>query len=233
MRRLALASLAVALASTSAHADDGDEHLFAGDGLYRPPLEWSTWIRAAYGAEHPAPVSSASPYIARPVEAPAPDVHGASDWGFGVEASLPVSAHGDMRVGAWGEVRGFEARDAYAGLELVLTRVPKRLDAFFYEGHGILAVRAGRSTTRETAAVAWGYMAPYWLEGPCKVRFFEIETGVCAPRAPRLARMIAGVRLVGTVTRAVDDPREWSATLGLEFEPVGAVRANFAVRSWY
>jgi hypothetical protein len=232
MRLPALAMLAIALAPPSAYADDGvgDDHLFAGDGLYRPPLEWSTWIRAAYGAEHPGSPA----YVARQV-APAPttDVHGASDWGFGAEASLPVSAHGDARVGAWGEVRGFEARDAYAGFELVLTRVPRRLDAFFYEGHGILAVRAGRSSTRETAAVAWGYMAPYWLEGPCKVRFYEIETGVCSPRAPRLARMIAGVRLVGTVTRGLDDPREWSATLGLEFEPVGAVRANFAVRSWY
>jgi hypothetical protein len=39
--------------------------------------------------------------------------------------------------------------------------------------------------------------------------------------------------LVGTVTRAVDDPHDWSATIGIEAEPVGAIRYLLGVRSWY
>jgi len=84
-----------------------------------------------------------------------------------------------------------------------------------------------------TASVAYGYVAPYWLEGPCRMRFNGINTGVCSPRPERTARYMAGVRLVATATRAIDDPRTWTATLGIELEPVGALRMMTVVRSWY
>ena len=46
-----------------------DEHAFAGDGLFRPPIEWSTWVRAAYGIEYVAPTvrqqSTVAPRIER------------------------------------------------------------------------------------------------------------------------------------------------------------------------
>jgi len=205
-----------------------DEHAFAGDGLFRPPIEWSTWVRAAYGIEYVAPAalerSTVSPRIVRGE---------AWDLAVGIEASLPLSVHGDVRLGAWFEQRSLSTDGAFAGGELVLTRVPKKVDMFMYEGHGILALRAGRNTTSVTAALAYGYLAPYWLEGPCRMRFYDIDTGVCAPRPERTARYMAGVRVVGTVTRDLDDPRIWSATLGIELEPVGALRMMTIARSWY
>jgi hypothetical protein len=163
----------------------------------------------------------------------ASDARAFVELGVGAEASLSLSPRGNTRLGAWTELRGFHARDAFAGGELVLTRVPKRMDMFAYEGHGILALRAGRSSTRATAAISYGYLAPYWLEGPCEVRFYGIRTGVCAPRPERTARYMTGVRIVATATRAIDDPRDWSATIGLEFEPVGALRMAAVRRSWY
>jgi len=209
--------------ATAARADS-----FAGDGLYRPPIEWSTWVRGSYGFER-APADVA----ARTIGPPLIETRGRWELALGVEGSLALSRHGDARLGAWAELRGLSVDDAFAGGELVLTRVPKRVDMFLYEGHGILALRAGRSTTATTASIAYGYLAPYWLEGPCKQRFYGIETGVCAPRPERTARYMAGVRVVATVTRGIEDPRAWSATLGLEFEPVATLRMLFALRSWY
>ena len=42
-----------------------------------------------------------------------------------------------------------------------------------------------------------------------------------------------GVRVVASATRAIDDPRLWSATLGLETEPMGALRYLLGIRAWY
>ncbi len=203
--------------------------LSAGDGLYRPPIEWSSWIRAAIGGERTQDDVGARRTIGPPRVSTATTY----EVGLGVEASLALSRHGDTRLGAWAELRGLSTGDAFAGGELVLTRVPRRMDMFLYEGQGILALRAGRSTTAATAAIAFGYLAPYWLEGPCKQRFYGIDTGVCAPRADRTARYMAGVRVVASVTRSFDDPRVWSATVGLEFEPVATLRMLLVARSWY
>lgn len=201
---------------------------FAGDGLYRPPIEWSTWVRASIGGER-----ARADVAARTIGPPPSTTHTRWELGLGIEASLALSRHGDARLGAWAELRGLSGDDAFAGGELVLTRVPKRVDMFLYEGHGILALRAGRSATAATAAIAYGYLAPYWLEGPCKERFYGIQTGVCAPRPERTARYMAGVRVVATVTRGLDDPRAWSATIGVEFEPIATLRMLLVARSWY
>ena len=42
-----------------------------------------------------------------------------------------------------------------------------------------------------------------------------------------------GVRVVVSATRSLDDPRDWSATVGLEAEPIGALRYLLSIRSWY
>lgn len=42
-----------------------------------------------------------------------------------------------------------------------------------------------------------------------------------------------GARFVLAATRAYRDPRDWTATLGLEVEPVGALRYLLGIRSWY
>lgn len=209
----------------------GNDHLYAGDGLYRPPIEWSTWLRVAYGTERTTQLA-----IPRSVGPTAPvthDRHGTFDGALGIEASLPLSRHGDLRAGAWLEQRGLSLDATFAGVEAILTRVPRTLDMFLYEGHGILAIRAGRSRDDATASIAYGYLAPFWLEGPCRMRFYGIYTGVCHERPERTARYMAGVRVVATVTRGLDSPRDWSATLGLEFEPVGALRMITIARSWY
>jgi hypothetical protein len=225
VRTLALVLLLVTVARPAAAEDD---HLFAGDGLFRPPIEWSAWVRGSYGAQ-----TFRQQLAARTLSALSVETRGIWDFGVGAEASLALSRRGNVRLGAWTELRGWAASDTFLGGELVFTRVPNRMDMFLYEGHGILSLRAGRSFTHATGALAYGYLAPYWLEGPCRMRFYEIHTGVCTPRPERTARYMAGVRVVATVTRALDDPREWSATIGVEFEPIGALRMMLIARSWY
>ncbi len=219
-------AVAAALTGT-AQADDSE--LFAGEALFRPPVEWSTWIRGAYGVARPS-VGTATRSIT-PAESDTATRVG--ELAIGLEASLPISPRGNVRVGGWFEQRGVSWGDAFAGAELVVTRVPRRLDMFFYEGHGMLAVRVGASVDRQSASVAYGYLAPFWLEGPCRMRFYDIYTGICASRPDRVARYMAGLRVVATITRPMRDSREWSATLGLEFEPVAAIRMLTIARDWY
>ncbi|MEZ4399232.1 MAG: hypothetical protein R3B06_04390 [Kofleriaceae bacterium] len=205
----------------------GGERLVAGERLFRPPVEWSTWLRGA-GVAWVGDGSDGR--TARVVLTPTE--HSRVEVGAGIEASLPLSIHGNARVGAWAELRGLERGDAFAGAELVFTAVPPVLDLFLYEGSGVLALRAGRSATHETAAVAFGYLAPWKLEGPCAVRFFSVATGVCAPRPARATRYMVGVRLVATATRARSDRRDWTLSAGVEFELAGALR-TLGFRSWY
>jgi hypothetical protein len=223
---LLLDNAAVTRANGQLPADD--ERAFAGDGLFRPPIEWSSWLRLAYGASGQVPTTLAR--TAHPIRS---ERMGTWDGAVGIEASLALSRRGDVRIGAWLEQRGWSTDATFGGAEIVLTRVPRRMDMFLYEGHGILAIRAGRSGSAATASIAYGYVAPFWLEGPCRMRFYDIYTGVCSPRPERTARYMAGARLVATVTRELDDPRVWSATLGLEFEPIGALRMLTIARSWY
>jgi len=176
----------------------------------RPAIEWSTWFRLGFGIEPEEPAGA----IPRATMAPAVE-HG-TGWAaaLGAEASIGLGTRGDVRLGVWGELRGLEP---IGGAEVVLTRVPKRLDMFLYDGQGVLALRGGGNHERGTAAIAYGYLAPWKLWGPW--------------RGP--TRYMIGVRAVATVTRAWDNPRDWSATIGLETEPVGALRYLLGIRSWY
>lgn len=223
---LVLAGSAAADPVTDSAPGPGGDRLIAGERLFRPPIEWSTWMRGAYRVASPGDDDvAARAVVTRAGASPV-------DLGVGIEASLPLSTHGHARVGVWGELRGFGHEDAFAGGELVFTAVPPVLDLFLYEGSGILALRAGRSSTHETVAVAFGYLAPWKLEGPCAVRFFDIETGVCEPRPARATRYMVGIRLVATGTRALADPGDWSVSLGVELELAGALR-TFGFTSWY
>ena len=131
------------------------------------------------------------------------------------DASLIFTADGDLRLGPWVELR--TSSDAMIGGELQITGLPRKLDMFWYEGRGVLALRAGGNRDLATAAIAYGYQAPWDLMRP--------RHGA--------TRYMIGVRVVPTATQAVDDPRIWSATLGVETEPVGALRYLLGVRSWY
>lgn len=172
-------------------------------------VEWSTWVRVAYGWAEPRHDGA----IARTTEPTMPTADdGAGRWeaGVGIEGSLVVSNH--TRLGAWAELRG---RQGFGGAELVLTGAPESMDLFLYKGEGVLAVRGGIGPEKQvTGAIAYGYRCPWNMFG----------------RAPRGIRYEIGARVVLTMTRS---PEEWSSTIGLEFEPIGAIRYLLGIRSWY
>ena len=99
----------------------------------------------------------------------------------------------------------------------MVTQAPPDIDMFLYDGEGVLMLRAGVARTRAEAAVAYGYRCPWKLWGPYS----------------RTTRYEIGARLVLTATRSYTDPRDWSATLGIEVEPVGALRYLLGIRSLY
>jgi len=197
----------------------------AGTAIARPPpppddppppprgplVEWTSWLRVAYGS---APAETAArPRVVGPTGLPDPGREHGWEVALGADATIAVAR--DVRVGPWVELR--TSSDPMIGGELVVTRVPETLDMFWYKGRGVLAVRAGGNRELATAAISYGYQAPWDL---------------MRPRHGRTRYMI-GLRAVVTATRAVDDPRIWSTTLGLEVEPVGALRYLLGIRGWY
>lgn len=191
---------------------DTHEYVEPEPEVTRPRIEWETWGRLAYGV-HEGP-ANATPLAAGTIAPPpAPDAWG-WDGALGADLTLGVASGGDVRIGPWIELRGFRA---VAGAELALTGAPRSLDLFQYDGQGILVLRAGASDRVVTGAIAYGYLAPWRLWGPWS----------------QPSRYMIGVRLVATATRALDDPRDWSVTGGLEVEPVGAIRYLLGIRSWY
>ncbi|MEO8702754.1 MAG: hypothetical protein ABI867_22105 [Kofleriaceae bacterium] len=174
----------------------------------RSPFQWSTWVRLAVGSE-----SQVSDVATRGTP-PARERSTVFEAAVGTEITFGIDRAGHTRVGPWLEVRGLELGEIVAGGELVIQAVPAKLDMFWYEGQGILAIRAGGNHERITSQVSYGYQAPWHLSGP--------------PGHYKI-----GLRMVGTVTRELDDARTWTATLGLETEPVGALRYLLGIRSWY
>lgn len=177
----------------------------------RPPLEWSTWFRLAFGMQ---PANSAP--VARSTTPPEMAGGQETKWeaALGIDLTTAITESGNVRIGPWLEVRGLSV---VGGGELVIQRVPKSIDMFLYEGQGVLAVRGGGNHERATAQLAYGYLAPWNL--------FRPQTGT--------TRYMIGVRVVATYTRALDNPRDWSATIGLEAEPFGALRYLLGIRSLY
>jgi hypothetical protein len=175
-------------------------------------LDWSTWVRVAGGLTSERPELPPA-LVARAANLAPAQLHNSVQGAVGVDLSLPIGRT-RVRVGPWLELRGF---DAFVGGELVVTGAPGHLDLFLFDGEGALTVRGGGGADAATASVAWGYRAPWNLHGP-----FD-----------RTSRYQLGVRLVATATRAYHDSSDWSATLGLELEPIGALRYLLGIRSWY
>jgi hypothetical protein len=206
-------TVGTALAHPPPPPPDDDRYEIAAAEPARPLVEWSSWVRVAFGW---APEADAGrPRIIGPDTDRSPVYESGWETALGAELSLPLTSRGNLRFGPWAEVR--TSSGPMLGGQLVLTARPAKLDLFLYEGEGQWMVRAGGNTELVTGAVAWGYRAPWDLF-----------------RAPRgSSRYMIGVRVVATATRSIDDPSRWSATLGLEAEPLGALRYLLGIRAWY
>ncbi|HUQ02645.1 MAG TPA: hypothetical protein VM261_09135 [Kofleriaceae bacterium] len=211
---VALAGVLAMCGTAWAHPPPPDDYYIAAEPAKaeKPVVEWSTWVRVAYGAA-PAPVE-ARPRVTSPVGEPDGRDQGWETAG-GIDATIGVGDAGRVRIGPWAEVR--TSSDAVVGGELMIAGAPRKLDMFWYEGEGVLIARLGRNREIMTAAVSYGYRAPWKLWGPWRGK----------------TRYMIGVRVVGSWTRAVENPELWSATVGLETEPVGALRYLLGIRSWY
>lgn len=179
----------------------------------RPSLEWSSWVRVGFGTR--TEDDSTSPRLTAP---PAARGHAATwDLALGVDLTTGIGHSGDVRVGPWLELRGLSTSGPIGGVELAIEKLPRKLDLFFYDGEGVLLLRAGANREHATGQLAYGYLAPWNLFHPVH----------------GATRYMIGVRVVATYTRAIDDPRDFTATIGLETEPVGALRYLLGIRSWY
>ena len=178
----------------------------------RPGLEWSTWMRASYGV---APHATEGARLV--VGSPTPGTSRDRGWegAVGVDLTVAIGHGGDVRFGPFLEASSSGA--AVIGGELVIAALPKKLDMFWYAGEGVLIARAGTDGELVTGALSYGYRAPWDLLRP----------------RHRDLRYQIGLRAVATYTRAIDDPRDWTTTVGLEVEPVGALRYLLGIRGWY
>ena len=174
-------------------------------------VQWSTWIRLGYGMGRDTPGAES-----RMTSPPPPEWGGRWEAGVGADLTFPLAARGDLRFGPWAELRTGSIWPV-VGAELQLGAAPRELDMFFYNGEGLLTVRGGGNHDVITGAISWGYRCPWAL--------FDYQ-------GDRSLYMI-GARVVVAATRAIDDPHDWTATIGLEVEPVGALRYLLGIRSWY
>ncbi len=173
----------------------------------RPTLiEWTTWLRGAITVAHGNPDE---PVVRAATERRESDRDVAAAAGLGI--TLPLGHH--VRIGPWVEVRGWDL--PLVGGELTL--IPGDLDMFFYKGKSAITARAGGNPDFLTAQLGLAYRAPWNLFGD----------------QPRRSRYMIGVGVVATATQSRHDPHDWSATIGLEFEPLGALRYVLGIRSWY
>jgi hypothetical protein len=170
-------------------------------------FEWSTWARLGVGV-----ASTPADTIARSTLPP--ELHDqATTWdaALGADLTLPIPTR-KVRMGPWIEL---STKGVFAGAELSIAG--SDLDMFWYAGEKVYTFRAGSSMTHVTGAFAYGYRCPWKLWGPYS----------------RGSRYMIGVRLVASASRSVDDAKDWSGTLGIEFEPVGSLRYVGGVKSWY
>lgn len=170
----------------------------------RPAVEWSVWGRVGTGVATQQP-----DVIERRVTTSVVESVAASTWeaALGADLTFRVARHGDLRVGVWGEVR--TSSDPVAGGELVLEGLPPHPYSSRIGGTGSLVLRAGANDRVVTGALGFGYVGSFPRFDPWV----------------RWARHMVGARVIASFNRAIDDPHDWSATLGLEVEPIGAVHA--------
>jgi len=208
---ITLALGGVAVAHPPPPPDDDDYPAPDRDARWGgPTIEWSTWFRAGYGAEvgrDPAAARGTMPARAR----------GDTAWevALGADLTLPIASRGDLRIGPWAEAR--TSSKPVGGFELQLGGLPRKLDMFLWAGEGVLTLRTGGNGQVVTGAISYGYRCPWNLRGTS---------------GGGTSYMI-GVRVVASYTRSIDDPKDWVATIGLETEPIGALRYLLGIRALY
>lgn len=167
----------------------------------RPAVKWSIWARLGTGVatEHPT-------VLARRLTPPEPASAPTWEAAVAVELTVRIAGDDDLRLGAWGELR--TSSGPVAGAELVLEGLPPHPLASRIGGAGSVVLRAGGNAHVVTGALGFGYVGSEQRR----------------PWIPWLGHDV-GARVVASVNRSLDDPRDWSATIGFEVEPIGAVRA--------
>jgi hypothetical protein len=172
----------------------------------RPAVEWSVWGRLGVGVRSQPQQPDV---VARRVTMPVDGSASTSTWEAAAAADLTfrVALDGDLRLGVWGEVR--TSSGPVAGGGLVLEGLPPHPYGSRIGGAGSLVLRAGGNAHIVTGALGFGYVGSWPRFDPWI----------------RWARHVVGARVVVSVNRAIDVPHDWSATVGLEVEPIGAAHA--------
>jgi hypothetical protein len=170
----------------------------------RPAVEWSLWGRLGVGvaAQHPT-------VLARTLTPPDPE--SASTWeaALAVDLTVGIARDGNLRLGAWGEIRTLTG--PVAGGELVLEDLPPHPYDSRIGGTGSMVLRAGGNAHVVTGELGFGYVGSWSNPDPWI----------------HWAGHVVGARVIATVNRSLDNPADWSATIGLEVEPIGVVHAVF------
>jgi hypothetical protein len=168
----------------------------------RPRIEWSIWGRLAMGVAKRHPNVLARSLL--PIEPESTSIWEAA---LATDVTVGISRDGDVRVGAWGELR--TSSGPVLGGTLVVEGFPRHPYGRIRKSASVV-LRAGGNARIATGALAVGFVGSWPRNNNSWIGW---------------AGHVVGARLVTSVNRSRDDPREWSATIGLEIEPVGAVRA--------
>jgi len=177
--------------------------IIIGEPRPRPLIEWSIWGRLGVGfqTQHPS-------VLARSLTPPeTAESTPAWEAALAAEVTVGIAHDGNLRLGAWAELR--TTSGPVAGGELVVQGLPPHPLSSHIGGAGTVVLRAGANAHVITAALGVGYV------------------GSWPRRDPWIRRVnhLVGARFVASVNRSRDDVREWSATFGLEVEPLGVLHA--------
>lgn len=167
----------------------------------RPPLEWSAWGRLGIGATSQRDANVATRMLTPPtMPEPGTIVEAAA----GADLSLGLAYGGKLRVGAWGELRSTSY--PVLGAELILEHLPANPYGRWVDGAQVV-LRAGAGLHVITGAIGVGYVGGWPRRNPWI----------------KSMRHVVGARIVLSGNRSTEDPRDWSATVGVEVDPTAIV----------
>ena len=172
------------------------------------PVQWSLWTRLGVGIATDTPDA-----VARRVTMPPTESISTGMWqaALAADVTVGIARERDLRVGAWGEVR--TSSDAVAGGEIVFEGLTPHSYTSRIGRAGSLVLRAGGNARVVTGALGFGYVGTFPRFDPWI----------------RWARHVVGARAIVSFDRSLDEPRHWSATVGLEIEPLGALHGLYDI----